>query len=407
MNWAAKIKHPEERVGDTLLGKWRLDELLGIGAMAVVFSATHRNGKRVAIKMLHQHLMEDSVIVQRFLREGYAANLVGHPAVVSALDDNLTEDGCPFLVLDLIEGRPLDLVLAERGSLPCGEVLAIADQVLDALVAAHDKGVLHRDLKPENLVLTTEGTVRILDFGIARIDSANPQDPRLTVPGRALGTPGFMAPEQAQGFWDRVDARTDLWSLGATMFALLTGREPHAGGKAHELLIAAMTKPAQPINELLPDLPDAVASLVDRALAFEPGKRFPSARVMQEWVRDAHQLLPSPTPSSSATADLSAPSRSDATPQSSRRGPAVAPRDEGPRGSRASLAKQLLVLLLLSAALTLAARNPTVRRSAARAVHATRRLFAPDDAAPAVPPPTADTTTKAAGGVPTSSPAAR
>jgi len=291
---AARVKHPEERVGDTLLKKWHLDELLGIGAMAAVFSATHRNGKRVAIKLLHMHLADEPVIVKRFLREGYAANKVGHPAVVSALDDNVTKDGCPFLVLDLLEGRPLDDVLRERGPMEPTEVLTIADQVLDALTAAHDKGVIHRDLKPENLLLASDGTVRMLDFGIARVDEGHTQDPRLTVPGRAMGTPGFMAPEQAQGLWDKVDARTDLWSIGACMFSLLTGREVHEATKAHELLIAAMTRPVQPLAEVAPHVPDNVCAIVDRALAFDQSDRFPSALVMQEWVRDANQQLQAP-----------------------------------------------------------------------------------------------------------------
>ena len=287
MNKVARIKHPEERIGQMLLGKWRLDELLGIGAMAAVFSATHRNGKRVAIKILHGHLAEEPVVVRRFLREGYAANRVGHPAVVSALDDNLTEDNCPFLILDLVEGKPLDELVVRNGPMSPEQVLRIADQILDALAVAHDKGVLHRDLKPENFVLTSDEKVRILDFGIARVDEEGSVDPRITVQGRAMGTPGFMSPEQAAGLWEKVDARSDLWSLGATMFMLLTGREVHSGLKNYELLIASITKQAQPIREVAPDVPDDIANVIDRALAFHPGDRFPSARVMQEWVRDA------------------------------------------------------------------------------------------------------------------------
>ncbi|HZO15977.1 MAG TPA: serine/threonine-protein kinase [Polyangiaceae bacterium] len=292
MNKFARVKHPEERIGQLLLGKWRLDELLGIGAMAAVFSATHRNGKRVAIKILHGHLAEESVVVRRFLREGYAANRVGHPAVVSALDDNVTEDNCPFLVLDLVEGKPLDELVVRNGPMSPEQVLRIADQILDALAVAHDKGVLHRDLKPENFVLTSDEKVRILDFGIARVDEEGAVDPRITVQGRAMGTPGFMSPEQAAGLWEKVDARSDLWSLGATMFMLLTGREVHSALKAYELLIASITRQAPPIREVAPDVPEDVANLVDRALAFQPGDRFPSARVMQEWVRDAQDVGP-------------------------------------------------------------------------------------------------------------------
>jgi serine/threonine-protein kinase len=288
-------KHPDDRIGDLILGKWRVEELLGVGAMATVYAARHRNGKRFAIKVLHAHWATEPVVVQRFLREGYAANLVGHPAVVAAYDDNVAEDGCPFLVLDLVEGIPLDVVIDADGPMPVDRALGIADQILDALVAAHARGVLHRDLKPENLVLEPDGTIRILDFGIARIDEAEGVGPRLTLPGRAMGTPGYMAPEQAQGRWHRVDARTDLWSLGATMFALLTGRAVHVANNHHELLVATLTKPAPKLREVIPSIPARVATIVDRALEFNPGERFPSAQVMQEWVRDARVPLALPS----------------------------------------------------------------------------------------------------------------
>jgi serine/threonine-protein kinase len=286
MNYSARMKHPEERVGSQLLGKWHIDALLGVGAVGAVFAATHRNGRRVAIKMMHRHQADSERTVSRFVREGYAANLVGHAAVVGAFDDDVSEDGCPFLVLDLVQGEPLGELLTRRGPMAWSRVLDVADQLLDALAAAHDKGVLHRDLKPENLVLTAEGTLRILDFGIARIDT-NDDDVRLTVRGFAMGTPGFMAPEQARGMWEQVDPRTDLWAVGATMFALLTGRDVHIESNVHKMLIAAMTRPAPPLREVVPEAPASVADIVDRALHFERDARFPSARAMQDAIRAA------------------------------------------------------------------------------------------------------------------------
>jgi eukaryotic-like serine/threonine-protein kinase len=286
-----RLRHPEDWVGIKLHGKWRLDELLGVGGVASVYAATTRHGRRVALKLMHAHWADEPTVCKRFLREGYAANRVKHPAVVTAFADGVTESGLPFLVLELMEGRNLDMELMVNGLMPVGQVLEIADQVLDALVASHAKGVVHRDLKPDNLLLLHGGDIRVLDFGIARMRDHAPQDPRLTVNGRAMGTPGFMSPEQARGDWDDVDVRTDIWSMGATMFALLTGREPHEGELQQELLVAAMTQPVTPLQDVDPSVPDRVAELIDRALAFRPEERWGTAAEMQRAVRQARALV--------------------------------------------------------------------------------------------------------------------
>jgi serine/threonine-protein kinase len=285
------LERSKARVGTVLNGKWRLDEVLGIGGMATVYAATHRNQKRVAIKMLHPEVSVDQQVTTRFTREGYVANTVGHPGAVSVLDDDVTEDGAAFLVMELLEGETLDHRREKVGTLTPGEVLGIADQVLDVLVTAHANGILHRDLKPENLFLTRAGQVKVLDFGIARVrELTQGQTAGSTRSGSLLGTPAFMAPEQARGRWQDVDERTDLWAVGATMYTLLSGRFVHETDTLNEQLIQTATKAADPIAKICPDLPGPVAYLVDRALAYDRSGRWPDARTFQQAVRDAAPL---------------------------------------------------------------------------------------------------------------------
>jgi serine/threonine-protein kinase len=286
------------RVGTTLNGKWRLDAVLGIGGMAAVYAATHRNQKRVAIKMLHPEVSMDKQVTMRFTREGYVANTVGHPGTVSVLDDDVTDDGAAFLVMERLEGETLDgRWERHRMSLPPGEVLDIADQLLDVLAAAHARGILHRDLKPENLFLTREGRLKVLDFGIARLrELATGESASSTRTGSLLGTPAFMAPEQARGRSQDVDERSDLWAVGATMYTLLSGKYVHETETVNEQLIQTATQPAKSIAKLMPSLPDPVIELVDRALAFERPQRWQSARDFQRAVREARSLVPGGPP---------------------------------------------------------------------------------------------------------------
>lgn len=273
---------PETRleVGRILCGKWRIDAKLGEGGMATVWSGTHRNGMRVAIKALRAELGGNVDTRDRFLREGYVANHIDHPGVVTILDDDVTEDGVVFLVMELLEGMSLKEMWTERNrQLPPSEVVMVARAVLDVLAAAHDKGVVHRDLKPDNLFLLSSGGVRILDFGIARLREIDTVDQR-TRTGNMLGTPAFMPPEQALGHWDEVDLRSDIFALGATMWTLLTGALVHRARTVQELLVLAATKQAPPIGSVIAGLDPRLARVIDRALAFDRRDRWPSARDM-------------------------------------------------------------------------------------------------------------------------------
>jgi serine/threonine-protein kinase len=285
-----QLERAKARVGSVLVGKWQLETLLGIGGMAAVYAATHNNGSRVAIKILHGELAHVVEAKERFLEEAYAANRVQHSGAVHVLDDGVTEDGCAFLVMELLEGETLDARLARAGrTLSALEVLSSVDALLDVLSAAHEVGMIHRDVKPENVFLTTSGQVKLLDFGIARMRET--RRTLRTETGATMGTPAFMSPEQARGRWEQLDGRADLWSVGATMFVLLTGRLVHQAETTNEQLLAAMTQPAPALRSVAPLVPGEIAEVVDKALATVPEDRFANAREMQAAVRAAHRRL--------------------------------------------------------------------------------------------------------------------
>jgi eukaryotic-like serine/threonine-protein kinase len=275
------LSRARARVGTVLRSKYRLDRVLGVGGMASVYAATHlRNANRVAVKIIHRELAVDADLRARFLREGYAANSVEHRGTVRILDDDTTEDGAVYLVMELLDGETLD-ARWERGGRKLGvrEVAALISELLVVLAAAHAKGIVHRDIKPENLFLTKAGEVKVLDFGIARLREASPTRTRT---GAVYGTPAFMPPEQALGRMREVDALSDVWAVGATAFTLLSGRFVHTGETAEEMLVHAATRPAPPLASVAAHVPPLVAEVIDRALAFDKADRWQSARAMQE-----------------------------------------------------------------------------------------------------------------------------
>ncbi|MGZ3421420.1 MAG: serine/threonine-protein kinase [Polyangiales bacterium] len=273
-------------MGSSLRDKWRLDSLLDTGGMASVYAATHRNGSRGAIKLLHSALSQQEDVRQRFLREGYVANKVGHAGAVAILDDDVTEDGSVFLVMELLEGESLDARIKRDGGLPAMEVLRIADQVLDVLKSAHTRGIVHRDIKPGNVFLTWDRKVKLLDFGLARVREASGFQQKQTRDGVVMGTVNYMAPEQARGKTDQIDARTDLFAVGATMFTALSGRNVHAGKTAMDRMVSAASVPARSLTSVMPAAHPALVTLIDRALAFSQDDRWPNASTMQGGVQN-------------------------------------------------------------------------------------------------------------------------
>jgi serine/threonine-protein kinase len=279
---------PEARVGHILSGKWLLERVIEVGGMSAVYAARHRNGRRAAIKMLKIEFARDSGVRKRFLREGYVANKIDHPGAVAILDDDVSEDGVPFLVMELLEGESLATWLTRAGGrLPIPEVLAIAEQLLEVLQVAHDNGIIHRDIKPGNVFVTRGGHAKLLDFGLARIrDGVLSLIP--TASGIVLGTAGYMSPEQARGMPDEIDARADLFAVGALIFRAVTGRPVHEKATPFDTIMAAMKEAAPPFATAAPGVGPILAAAMDGALAFDKKARWQSARDMAQAIRAAY-----------------------------------------------------------------------------------------------------------------------
>ncbi|HYQ44965.1 MAG TPA: serine/threonine-protein kinase [Polyangiaceae bacterium] len=273
-------------VGMTVGQRWTLLGVIGSGGTATVYEAVHRNGSRVAVKLLHADFLSHDRIRRRFHAEGYAANLVRHEGAVKVLDDGETDDGSAYLVMELLEGETLAARLVRNGPLPSDQVLAWGIAVLEILASAHEHHVVHRDVKPSNIFITHRGQVKLLDFGIARILDDPSSGEFATQQGVALGTPAFMAPEQATGSLEEIGAATDVWGVGATLFQLLTGRpiqEQHEPSAETDLA-------APPVRAFAPTLSPELAKVVDRALRLRTSDRWPTARAMiraLELARDA------------------------------------------------------------------------------------------------------------------------
>ncbi|HEX3344218.1 MAG TPA: serine/threonine-protein kinase [Polyangiaceae bacterium] len=272
------------RLGEVVGGKWRLDALVAVGGCSAIYAATHANGHRVAMKVFDIELTDNPTAVAHFLREGRAANRIGHPGVVPVLDEGTTADGAPFLLMPLLEGETAQQRLSRSpDGLPAAEALGIVEAVLDVLVEAHGRGIVHRDLKPDNVFVEAGGRVRVLDFGIARVEGSL----EATACGVVMGTPGFMAPEQARGRTEDVGPRTDVWATGALLYTLLTGRLLHDAPNPLASVIRAQSEPVAPAEVLLEGVSDAVAHVLDGALAFEASQRWMDATAMRWAVRAA------------------------------------------------------------------------------------------------------------------------
>jgi eukaryotic-like serine/threonine-protein kinase len=288
-----QLAQARARVGQTLNGKWQVDRLIDVGGMGAVYEATHRNGRRAALKVLHARFALEPEVRRRFLREGYVANKIGHPGAVAILDDDIAQDGAPFLVMELLDGESLSATLSRRGGvLPVVEALAITGQVLEVLTAAHDHGIVHRDLKPGNIFVTKTGHAKLLDFGLARVrDGTSSLIP--TAVGIVMGTAGYMAPEQARGQSDQIDARSDIFSVGAVLFRAISGRRVHEMKTAFDMTLAAMKDRVASLSTVAPSAGPALVAAVDGALVFEKERRWQSAAAMFEALRAAYdELIP-------------------------------------------------------------------------------------------------------------------
>jgi serine/threonine protein kinase len=286
------------RVGKLLRSKWRLDDLLGVGGMAAVYAATHKLGQRAAIKILHPQIAVSKELRARFEQEALAVSKLGHPGTVQVFDVDETDDGAPFMVMELLDGESLGQRAYRLGTIPEEDLLRWIDGVLDVMQKAHDLGIVHRDIKPDNLFITKAGPVKVLDFGIARMRERGGGGVR-TRTGAMLGTTPYMAPEQIHA--KPVDGRVDLFAIGATMFRILAKRRIHEAETDAELLMKMGSTPAPKIATVAPHVSPRVAQVIDRALAFNRDRRYPDAATMQS---DVRQVLAGEDPSFATQAAL-------------------------------------------------------------------------------------------------------
>jgi serine/threonine protein kinase len=260
----------------TTISHYRIVEQLGGGGMGVVYKAEDlRLGRTVALKFLAPQLSQDADAVTRFKNEARAASALDHPGICTIHSIEEAPDGRLFIAMAFCDGETLKRRL-ESGPLPLADALRIARQSADALSQAHARGIVHRDIKPANLILTPAGDVKIVDFGVAKLADA----PAVTSTGAWVGTPAYMSPEQAAS--GVVDARTDLWALGAVLFEMLTGRPPFRGDNAAAIVSSILYDDPPPLDTLRPGIAASVSAIVRRLLAKDRGARYSTAAELSE-----------------------------------------------------------------------------------------------------------------------------
>jgi serine/threonine protein kinase len=275
--------------------------ILGEGGMGTVFEAEHITlGRSVAIKVLHSAHATKKDSIRRFQQEARAAGAIGHPNICGVIDLGTLDDGSPYIVMERLLGETLADRVASEGGLPFEDVIDILIQVLSGLVAAHEQQIVHRDIKPENIFLTRRvgcpPLVKLLDFGVSKMTgrggAVRAEDLALTRTGMVMGTPFYMAPEQARGERD-LDARVDLYACGVILYEALTGRRPFTAANYNALLVQILTASPRPAIELRPALPPGFGAVIDKAMARRREDRYATASDFQ---RDLQALRPQSVP---------------------------------------------------------------------------------------------------------------
>ncbi len=275
---------PEALLGQVLGGAYRIEKQLDEGGMGTVYEAEHVRLKRpVAVKVMASHLAEDQNALARFTREAEIISQLHHPHVVQILDFNTTESGQPYLVMELLKGRPLDAVMSRHAELGIGPAIRLAIQAAGALGAAHSAGIVHRDLKPANIFLVDTGDqlfVKLLDFGISKKAEAEMREDgrKLTGEFDILGTPEYMAPEQALGKTAAVDARGDQYALAVILYEMLTGSVPFTADDVMELLQRVIRDLPVAPSAHRSEIPPELDKVLLRALSKDPRDRYPEIK---------------------------------------------------------------------------------------------------------------------------------
>jgi eukaryotic-like serine/threonine-protein kinase len=292
-----RLEEAERHVGTIVADKYDVCQLIAVGGVGAVYRARHRfTGRQVALKLLKDQFSRDGAMAERFLREAKSAAEIGHPCIIDVVDAGVDDEVGVYVAFELLEGVDLAAALKHK-TLTIGQILDVADAVLDALEAAHQAGVIHRDIKPPNIFLVSsedqQPTVRVLDFGAAKRQHMAPED-SLTVVGTVIGTPAYMSPEQASAA--RVDPRTDVWSVGAVLFRAFADRPPFTASSPSLLLACIIRDTAPSLARFRPDLPLSLVAVIDRALQRSPELRWQSAGEMRDALRNAREGASVPPP---------------------------------------------------------------------------------------------------------------
>ena len=286
-NWSDDLHFSERRMAD-FLGrifdrKYRLVRLIGEGGMGEVYEAEHTLiDRRVAVKVMHSEFTSSEEVVNRFFREAQAAGSIGHPNIIEIFDVGQEEDGTAFIVMELLKGHSLSSELKQGGAVAPARAVSIILQVLSALAASHEKGIIHRDLKPDNVFLAIDNRgrpeVKLLDFGIAKMQSEAEGDTGLTKTGTVLGTPNYMSPEAARG--KGIDGRIDIWAAGVMLYEMLSGRLPFRGSSYNAVLSDILLETPPSVAKLAPHLSPALVQVVEKAMEKDRDQRYLTVAAM-------------------------------------------------------------------------------------------------------------------------------
>jgi serine/threonine-protein kinase len=285
-------------IGRVIAGKYKIESLIGSGSTAAVYRAMHADLNRgVAVKVLHQQKANEAQFVQRFKGEARAASKLEHANVARVTDFGQEPDGLLYLVMELLDGRSLEAILAASGKLAPITAIDLILQACAALAVAHDEGIIHRDVKPENMMLVAHrdedgnptDIVKVCDFGLAKLRDPEPGAEDLTTAGMLCGSPAYMSPEQSRG--EKLDLRTDVYSLGVTLYECLTGDFPHDAASLTELFIKKMTEAPRPLKQFVPDIDEVLEAAVLKAVATDPGERYATVRAMRDELRKARKRI--------------------------------------------------------------------------------------------------------------------
>ena len=266
----------ENYTGKIIDNRYEVISLIGVGGMSNVYKAVDKQtGHEVAIKFLKEEFFENEELVRRFKNESKAISLLNHECIIKVIDFNIT-DKEKYLVVEYIKGVTLKEFIENRGKLNWEETAVFANIILGALGHAHENGVVHRDLKPQNIMLTRDGQLKIMDFGIARLSTANQR----TVTDKAIGSVHYISPEQVRG--QSTDNRSDIYSIGIMMYEMLTGKLPFQSETAVSVALQQLSEEAPPISNYVQDIPKGMEQIVMKAIAKDPEKRYQSAQEMRD-----------------------------------------------------------------------------------------------------------------------------